>query len=154
MAEQTLSIRYSFRDIKILKFYAESLDCGPSEIPGLKAEIRFSLRIEPENDGITVILGVELARQSDATKVAELEAEFKFSVIGMKELPKVNDKIDIPLDFLANLLGLSYGTLRGIFYEKVSKTVLCSFILPLIQPKKMLESNMKKEQEPIAKAAS
>lgn len=44
---------------------------------------------------------------------------------------------------IAALLGLSFSTARGIIFEKLSNTNLQSIILPVVDPKDMLQTKVK-----------
>ena len=70
--------------------------------------------------------------------VVSLEVDIRFHVINLKEVvnfEKETRKLDIGNDFLATLIGVCIGTVRGILATKTKGTPFAKVPLPIINSK-------------------
>ena len=81
----------------------------------------------------------------------KLECEFRYNfhytIDNLQEMYDLNED-GIPIFkkiFVATLAGISYSTLRGIIFEKTSKSNVGVLTIPVINPSTILDSWIKKE---------
>lgn len=143
MAEASISFKYALAKIEVKKFCIESVNDNNFSIEKLPVNLEMGFKIDPDNGKIYILMAAKVHAPNKVSAIAELIVEFSFSVQGLDSLEKKNDQLKIPQPFLFNLVNISYGTLRGIFHERVSNTFLSQFILPIIYPKDLLEKGKK-----------
>lgn len=87
-------------------------------------------------DILGLILNVLFYEKEGKVHCAELEYEFDFNVLNLQKIistDKKTNKVSIPNELLDLVIGLSYTTMRGIFYKSV-KDFGYPCILPIITP--------------------
>ena len=145
MSDKNIKIQYRFSEIKVLKFSIDQTKCNEYAIDDLAIGYKVGFNIESPNNKITVkiITEIMLPDCEENNIVSELIVDFIFTVDQLDELPVKDDKIEFPEDFILSLLSISYGTMRGIFHERVSNTNLNKLILPVIHPKQLVRKKIK-----------
>lgn len=100
-----------------------------------------------KNQRIKIGLYIELSSKDNYNGgKANFIIDFHFQVGNLKNLYELNEE-NHPIFsglFIATLLGLSFSTARGIIFERLSNTNLQGIILPIVDPKNILQ--MKKKQ--------
>ena len=89
--------------------------------------------------GLDIILTLEDRKPE---KSARFRYDFHFAIDNLEQMLSF-DKQNEPTfsrQFVATLAGISYSTIRGIMFEKLSSSSWGSIIVPVINPDKILES--------------
>lgn len=105
-----------------------------------------SLDIDAESGTITFILTPKFTTgKRDPKLIAELAFKVVFDVQGLEQFVDDDneDVIELPDQLVVTLFSISYSTMRGVFYEKSRGTMAERLILPIIDPKIILQ----KEEE-------
>lgn len=105
-----------------------------------------NLDIDDENGTITFVLTPKFTTgKRDPKLIAELIFKVVFKVQGLEQFVNEDDEdiIELPDQFIVTLFSVSYSTMRGVFYEKSRGTMAERLILPIIDPKIILQ----KEEE-------
>lgn len=95
-----------------------------------------------KDERLKIKLIISLSDQSGGANHANYEIDFHFKIKNLKNFYSVNED-NTPLisgNLIATLLGISFSTARGILYERLANTVFKGVILPIVSPKKMLET--------------
>ncbi len=140
MAESSVSFQYALVDIRVEKFCIENIDGDAVSIESLPLNFQISFAFDSENEKIKLILIAKVHASADGPVICELAVEFDFSVLGLKSVEQEGERLQLPKPFLVNLTNIGYGTLRGIFHERVSNTRLRGLILPILYPKDLFEA--------------
>jgi len=144
MADSSTSFQYALIDIAVKRFCFESIDDKKWIIDALPITFQISFRFDPDSEKIFLFMVAKVCTPQDETIVAELAVEYTFSVKGLGSLEKENDLIKIPQPFLLNLINIGYGTLRGIFHERVANTALSRVILPILNVQDLINKGVEK----------
>lgn len=100
-----------------------------------------------EDERIKIKLLINLSEQPKASSIneANFEIDFHFKILKLDKYYTLNeDKIPIISgNLIATILGISFSTARGLLYERLANTNLQGVILPIVSPKKMLETKLK-----------
>lgn len=76
-------------------------------------------------------------------KLIELVLVCDFEIKNLSSFIKINNKkFILPDDLLKTLIDLTYSTARGIIFSKTQGSFLNQFILPVIDPKALIQSMM------------
>lgn len=106
----------------------------------LKIGINYAVGIDEEQKHLKLKTKVIYRIKGDKNSILNYTSEVYYkitnltSVIGIK-----NDTIDIDDEFLAILLNISIGTIRGMIAVKTMGKVINEFPLPILNPKKIIE---------------
>jgi len=101
-----------------------------------------SLDIDEESGTITFILTPQFTTgKRDPKLIAELAFKVEFDVQGLGQFVDDDneDLIELPDQLVVTLFSISYSTMRGVFYEKSRGTMAERLILPIIDPKIILQ---------------
>jgi|SRR5699024_628085 len=105
-----------------------------------------NLDIDAESRTITFILTPQFTTGKRNPKlIAELAFKVVFDVQGLEQFVNDDDEdvIELPDQLVVTLFSISYSTMRGVFYEKGRGTMAERLVLPIIDPKIILQ----KEEE-------
>lgn len=105
-----------------------------------------SLDIDEESGTITFVLTPQFTTgKRDPKLIAELAFKVVFDVQGLEQFVGNDDEdvVELPDQLVVTLFSISYSTMRGVFYEKSRGTMAERLVLPIIDPKIILQ----KEEE-------
>lgn len=135
-------------DFKIIKGQIESpFDFDPKMISGHPFEVSFELGFSLENSLVKADFSVEVITESEPEQ-EEAKGNFEFVYIfeieNLSDLAKIdheNEEGEVEVDgnLGAALASIVYSTSRGILMTRFQGTVLQGFVLPVIDPSKLLE---------------
>ncbi|MDN3654047.1 hypothetical protein QWZ08_00330 [Ferruginibacter paludis] len=135
-------------NIKTIKGNIESApDADPEQIKGYRFDHSLGTGINEEESLIGLKLTVDIealdAKDEPIGISASYTHNFTFNVENLEDfLEKDNNEDDTPaIDplMVATLVGIAYSTVRGIIYTRTQSTSLNGVVLPVIDPKKLLE---------------
>ncbi|MEG2366179.1 MAG: hypothetical protein RSB29_05430 [Alistipes sp.] len=133
--------------LKFIQEKAFSLTNDQTFLNSLTAEnleVQFMAQtfINLENDEVKILVGVKYLSQS--TDILQIEMVFTFVIDQITNVVTTdadNKKITFKVDLMSTFLTVAMGTLRGVLFEKTSKSVLTKYPLPLIDCKLLMERN-------------
>lgn len=101
-----------------------------------------------EDEILTVGISINYINTPDKTELASISIllNFKISDLGSLVTPTENGIETENSELILNLLNISIGTLRGVFYARLKGTPLEKYPIPLI-PKDELEQSNKKNSK-------
>ncbi len=134
-------------DFKIIKGQIESpFNFDQEKIISHPFQVSFELGFSLENKLIKTTFSIELLTESEPEQEEAkgyFEFVYVFEVENLSELAKLNHKDDEEVEVDGNLgaalASIVYSTSRGILMTRFQGTVLQEFILPVIDPTKLLE---------------
>lgn len=145
--EEQFQVQFRLSSFRILRFnYAEpedeNLDFKPED-----CLFHFSSKIlvNFKNRAIGIRLLTKMNHKK-GLNIGEVEIESTFDILGFEKLLQTKDGVVLPDDFVASLISITYSTTRGAILGKGSGTILEKFILPLIDPKKLLPKEKEKQK--------
>ncbi|MGO1245680.1 MAG: hypothetical protein ACTHZ1_09200 [Sphingobacterium sp.] len=118
-------------------FFDNQFDSGQKEI---KLAVAQSTKHNIEIKSFKITLSVLL--ECDDKIIAEYIYDFFFEVENILDFLTDEGKQIFSGNLIGTLLSISYSTLRGITYVKLSDTNLKGFILPVINPNDLLKSKI------------
>ncbi len=129
-------------DMRVLEFSFKSMDgidSSTKQNPNL--EIGMQHAISPEEKRLTFIFEGKLEIRNSGNEMlhtAHFKCKFLLEVENLEEFNVVEDG-DVKYDAIIGLTctGITYSTLRGILFEKLSGTPLEYYNLPVIDPKSL-----------------
>lgn len=131
--------------IDILKCHIDSpFELSVGKIKGHEFNMDFDLGFNLEDKLIKADFKLNVISRSDSVNLEEATGEFVFTFIynveNLDELATVNKKKHITLDGrLGNAVAsITYSTVRGILFTRLKGTSLEGFILPVIDPNRLL----------------
>lgn len=136
-------------ELKLLKEYhtSVSLPSGVERNISVNWNFGFSISLRPDNL-IEVIVTAEVVslQQNKPENLVELIVGHFFQV-NPDELDQLlqHDK-KIAFNFLATLLGISLGTVRGLAFARSSSILGHQVYMPVINPSEMLKNHLEKNK--------
>lgn len=137
-------------NIKTLKGSIESTnDADPESIAGYRFNHLLGTGINEEDKLVGLELKVDITALNSSDEPIGINASythsFTFYVENLEDFLEPNEEqgktSNIDALMVAVLVGIAYSTVRGIVFTRTQGTSLNSVILPVIDPKKMLENN-------------
>lgn len=133
MNRKKIEITLSYKKIKIKKFLFLDNEKRDLDLVNTHYEFHSSLRIDQENELISIPLIVEIFNNEQKDiKYLELETSHEFHVFNLKKISTTQKSVSLPNEFLKFLYDTCYSTTRGIIYEKCAGTYLKAIVLPLL----------------------
>ena len=121
-------------------------------ISSLRANIESNYESEVDNDLFNLKMTVSFNRQEEKGLIEYIKLQVKFIYFlsplnQITRLIYVEDKerrVFNHDNILLTMLGMSYSTCRGVFFERVGNTIYSPIILPPIDPKTLLSKAITK----------
>lgn len=114
------------------------------ELLKLGINIEFSSNVE--NNIFLIILTIINKYELAGKEITLLDLDFlsEFEISDMKSVIKIeNENFNIPDELLINFISLTYSSARGIIFAKTQGSYLNQYILPVIDPKVLLEHKLR-----------
>lgn len=103
-------------------------------------ELHIAQKIQHHLEKKSFKISLLVAFSCEEERFAEYLYDFIFEVENMMDfLVDVENKQVFTGQIVGTLVGISYSTLRGLVYTKLSETNLNGFILPVINPNEILK---------------
>jgi len=136
--------KISIADFKILKGQIDSpLDFDVSQIEDHHFEVAFHLSFDLENKLAKADFSVDISTKGEGSITASgfFHVVFFFQIDNLEELVEIQEDHSMKVQAsLGNALAsITYSTTRGILMTRFQGTGLQLFILPVIDPNKLLE---------------
>ncbi|MBI5403446.1 MAG: hypothetical protein HY959_08590 [Ignavibacteriae bacterium] len=133
-----LNVTYKIIKVKVLSYsvlYNEDILSGKRK-PDFVFDISITNNIKFDLKTTEIIASVKVYTDSDKSELAgEIKTLNEFEVINFDEvIKKEENKINIPTNFLATIIGLSISNTRGMMIAKSTGTILENAILPILNP--------------------
>lgn len=135
-------------EIKENSFFIKHSDNKKPVITG-KVEFKTGVQINKEEEKIHFVLIISIfGNGTDPKEYCNLNLQFTFHAIGLKRSEiKKNNKIFLPDSFMEMITNISVSTARGILYEKLSRSSLKDFILPIMDIKDLVPFNPERKKK-------
>lgn len=120
-------------------------DISLDDIKGYKLENGFLVGFNLEDQMIKSDLTVEIKSESEGKNKVEASGSFHFVFIfqypNLEDFVKAKDGVIVTLDaVLGNAIAsVTYSTARGVLLTRLQGTALSKFILPIVNPNKLLQ---------------
>lgn len=130
-------------NIKLIGSKIESDDnFDINSITAYKTDHTLEIGFNPENKFSRVEFKIKMETQSSNDEEARSEFEFitVFLIDNFEELTEIkgNEQINVHPLLINSLISITYSTIRGLLISKLQGTAFNSFILPVINPNKLL----------------
>ena len=132
--------------INVIKLINSKIKTGEdfdfNSIEGFKTDYSMQLGFNPENKLARVEFTIEAETQSN--NEIEAKGKFKFATIysieNFEYLTEVNEKGQIKIHplLINSITSITYSTVRGLLISKLQGTAFNDFMLPVINPNKLL----------------
>jgi len=135
---------------KIFKFSYREPEQRKIEPEREDFKIDYSVRsqIILDKNLVSIRIGIIISTKDEPPlEVGELDVVYFYEVKGLEYLPQDENGLFIPDHFLVTLISLSISTTRGLLLGRGAGTLLEKIILPIIDPKLLLQkkNNTKKK---------
>lgn len=107
-----------------------------------KINVAHTIMHNLKDERLKIGLHIELnGKENPETVRADFVIDFHFKIKNFTDfyVLKENNRLTFSGLLIATLLGLSFSTARGIIFEKFSNTKFQGVILPVVDPKEMLQ---------------
>ena len=106
-----------------------------------------ALQIRTEKDILSLL--IEIAYLKNKETLSKLKVKFNYEIEQLNKIIQIIDdnSIRFKVDIIPDLFRIAIDTMRGIYYEKLKNTALCGRVIPLINPKTILEIVHKDQKE-------
>lgn len=128
--------------IEILK--AEIKEGAKSSEKSYDLQVAHTTGHNLKDERIKIKLIIDLSDSSKTGNLANYEIDFHFKIKNLDKFYSIKEG-EPPLlsgNLIATLLGICFSTARGILYERLANTNFKGVILPVVSPKKMLETKI------------
>ena len=100
-----------------------------------------------KDERIKIKLLIHLFNHPEETRKneASFEIDFHYRVQNLKNFYSLEEESNTPIfsaNLIATILGISFSTARGLLFERLANTNFQGVILPVVSPKKMLETKL------------
>jgi hypothetical protein len=113
---------------------------------GIKVDFAYNLKENSFQVIMTIVYHYEL--KENIIQLLELVFMTNFQILELSKHIEIDgNNFKIPNDLLVNFVSIVYSTARGILYAKTQGSFLNQFILPLIDPKVIIEQRLKQMAE-------
>lgn len=133
-------ISYKLDGFKITKY---SLNTPPIKIKkSTKVGFTFAtkLDIDEPNNQIHIIIDVETTGiiRKKPFLFGSIVTKTSFRIENLKTYMKSKKLLTLPRDFMIMMFGIAFSTTRGAHYAKGGETTQSQFLLPLVDPSKLI----------------
>ncbi|MCF8273101.1 MAG: hypothetical protein K9I95_04640 [Flavobacteriaceae bacterium] len=147
-----LSLNLKSIEVKEFSFKTPSKEKEEEVLSNLRFDLTSSYESLVKDDIFNSILTITFKREdeNDIIEYVKLQVEFVYYVSPLKEIThEVNKDGKVLTAFnnnniLGTLLGISYSTLRGVFFEKTSNTIFKKIVLPIVDPTVLFRNKQEK----------
>ena len=147
MAKEGVNLGLKIAKLEDLGFtYQKPEESVPTERIDFSMEHKITSGDDDQN-----IVFILKPRFSTGKKEPKLISEFIFKVVfevqGLEklEVKKDEEELEVPDQLIVTLFSIAYSTMRGAFFEKNKGTMAERLILPIIDPKSILEGKKSEE---------
>lgn len=115
------------------------------EIQKLKLGLNLDFSNSFEDSTFRIILTItnQYELNSKDIKLLELMLISDFEIDDIQSVIQINDeKFEVPDDLLTTFVSLTYSSARGIIFAKTQGSYLNQFILPIVDPKLLIEQRL------------
>lgn len=140
--EQEIKIRFSIDGIEEKSFELSS--SIPHQIDAGSLQVRYLIETEilRTQEKARVMAGVKYSTAEDS--LCELIISMVFMVEPFADIIKIDEAkntVSFTKEIIPTLLNITFGTLRGVLFEKTKGTALAGFPLPPVSMPKLVEMN-------------
>lgn len=111
----------------------------------LKVAHRTSHNLKDERIRIKILINLLNQPTDGQISEANFEIDFHFKIQHLQNFYTLKEGTNIPVisaNLIATILGISFSTARGLLFERLANTNFQGVILPVVSPKKMLETKV------------
>lgn len=111
----------------------------------LKVAHKTSHNLKDERIKIKLLINLLNQPADGQINEANFEIDFHFRIQHLENFYTLKEDSNIPLisaNLIATILGISFSTARGLLFERLANTNFQGVILPVVSPRKMLETKM------------
>jgi hypothetical protein len=145
-------IKFTAEKLHFINFEVQSasIESPPKfridEVVNHEFTVSFNIGFDLEAAILRADLTIEVVTESDGKNEKEANGSFHlvayYTIENLKELVRINgDSYDVDGIMATNIAAITFSTARGIIYTRFQGTALRNFILPIVDPKSMLESS-------------
>lgn len=105
--------------------------------------MKVAQKVQHDLEQQLVKVTLQITLSTDAELKASFFYDFVYKVDNLSEYIVGNEeKTVFTAQFVGTLLGISYSTMRGIFYQKFKELNVSEILLPVINPNDLLQMRM------------
>lgn len=105
--------------------------------------MKVAQKVQHDLEQQLVKVTLQITLSTDAELKASFLYDFVYKVDNLSEYIVGNEeKTVFTAQFVGTLLGISYSTMRGIFYQKFKELNVSEILLPVINPNDLLQMRM------------
>ena len=125
-------------------------DFQPEKANGHEFDMNFELGFNLEDKLVKADFKLEVTTKSEGENIEEAKGSFHFVYVFHVEnlevlaIPDKNYRIELNGGLGNALASITYSTTRGILFARLKGTALENFMLPVIDPNKLLNSKSRK----------
>lgn len=141
MAKDKKEVQIGIKSIKEICFSQVQIEDTSISDSDLQFSFGFSLNLNKDAQTMDVIVGVRYLYKGNV--VLECQYSIIFHIVGFDQVVSIcddNKNFKASDDFIATLLGVGFGTLRGIVVVKTAGTLLNNHPIPIVNPSKIAQS--------------
>lgn len=145
MKEEKRNIGYGIRSIQETSFHFSPPEHKPAP-SAVGVGISYTLSFVEKDNSANVVIDITYLNNKTKDEYCKISILNAFEIIELKKYKQKED-YDLPIDFIALIVGISISHTRAILSTKTRGTVLGEFILPILNPKEIVEkSNIKSKK--------
>lgn len=147
--ENVKTYKFKISELKKIKFFEND----PSEInydsklsTNVKTKIDTMIGIDKNKKTISVILNILFYQENgQLIELFGIKTNTSYKIENFESIiyNENNNKVNIPNQFLSTLIAIAYSNSRGMLAVLVTNEEYKSFILPIINPAKLLPNHSK-----------
>lgn len=148
MTEKEEGVRFRIKELDDLGYtFQKPEESIPTERIDYAMENKVD--IDSEESTITFILNPKFTTgKRDPKLIAELIFKVVFDVQGMENIIEEDEeRVTLPEQLIVTLFSISYSTMRGVFFEKSRGTMAERLIIPIIDPKTIMQGGETSEND-------
>lgn len=142
MTDKPVQIDYGIKEINELNISFPNTNVlidSPLELG-----VKFVFDFDVELNEISIIMEFRYLKMPDSIEIFSMKVESVFHCGNLVQFKKTDDSndFDLPPDFASLLLGISISHSRALISKELKGSSLDRFILPIMNPKEMLEKSI------------
>lgn len=139
--EKNKEIQIQIKSIKEICFSQSHVEETSSFEEELKFSFGFSIKVNKEDNLVDIMVGVRYGHLDKI--ILECQYSIVFLIDGFNEVIFIEEgKQEFQADdnFIATLLAVGFGTLRGIVVVKTAGTILNNYPFPIVNPTEIAQT--------------
>lgn len=135
-------IGYKIKDVDILVSELHTPDKPIDSDMAFNFDVKLHHRVDFEENVLSISSEVNITGNDKKTKFGRFVGRCIYHIDDIKKYKKSDsDQLELPMDFVALLNGISLSTLRGMMFMAYRGTILHNAVLPLIDPRILTPEN-------------